>query len=151
MNPRYTRVRDMITDDAVPRLQSGGVALCHICQRSVHFAGGFLQKLLQVLEYSILRSKPAGHCPRCGSAKLYLIRRYARLRCSGCRHEWTPNSHTERSRAKKPKAWYDQITELHRAGTNPHQIGKIMGAGDTKSIARFVAQLQAFENLEMSQ
>jgi hypothetical protein len=45
MNPRYTRTRDMITAPEVPRLKNGEVALCHLCQRRIYFAGGFLQLL----------------------------------------------------------------------------------------------------------
>jgi hypothetical protein len=40
----------MITAPDVPRLTGGGIALCHTCQRSVYFAGGFLQLLIQDLK-----------------------------------------------------------------------------------------------------
>lgn len=42
---RYTRTRDLITDAAVPRTSWGGILLCHLCQRRVYFAGGFLELL----------------------------------------------------------------------------------------------------------
>lgn len=50
MNPRYTRTRNMITAPEVPRLANGGVALCHLCQRNVYFAGGFIQLQIRMLE-----------------------------------------------------------------------------------------------------
>lgn len=146
MNPRFTRTRDMILDDAVPRLESGGVALCHICQRSVYFAGGFMQVLVNAIERGVRYYRPSGACPRCGAVKLYFIQRHDRIRCSECRHEWNPKCAPYKS-AKKPKSWYDQITELHRQGINPYRISKIMGAGDSKSIAAFVKRLMAFDRL----
>jgi hypothetical protein len=45
-HPFYPRVRQMITAPEVPRLASGGLALCHLCQRAVYFAGGFLDLLV---------------------------------------------------------------------------------------------------------
>lgn len=50
MHPCYTRTRDMITAPEVPRLDNGGVALCHFCQRDVYFANGFLSLLQRNLE-----------------------------------------------------------------------------------------------------
>lgn len=47
---RYTRVRDMLTDEAVPRLPAGGIALCHHCQRRVYFANGFINLLVRTVE-----------------------------------------------------------------------------------------------------
>lgn len=46
-DPRYTRVRDMLLAPEVPRLSSGGIALCHICQRNVYFRGGLIQLLIR--------------------------------------------------------------------------------------------------------
>lgn len=43
----------MLTDEAVPRLPNGGIALCHFCQRDVYFAGGFLELLQRQLEQMI--------------------------------------------------------------------------------------------------
>ena len=48
-NSRFTRTRNMLNDEAIPRLTTGGIALCHICQRSVYFSGGFLKLLVKVL------------------------------------------------------------------------------------------------------
>lgn len=50
---RYTRTLNMITAPEIPRLENSGVALCHLCQRSVYFAGGFLDLLLKALEREI--------------------------------------------------------------------------------------------------
>lgn len=40
----------MITAPEIPRLDNGGVALCHLCQRRVYFAGGFLRLLAGQVE-----------------------------------------------------------------------------------------------------
>lgn len=50
MDKRYSRVREMITAPAVPKLRGGGVALCHSCQRTVYFAGGFIELLAKSLD-----------------------------------------------------------------------------------------------------
>jgi hypothetical protein len=49
-DPRYTRVRTMLADEAIPRLPNDGIALCKFCQRDVYFAGGFLELLTRSLE-----------------------------------------------------------------------------------------------------
>lgn len=41
----------MITAPEIPRLANGGVALCHLCQRSIRFAGGFMKYLIEALEH----------------------------------------------------------------------------------------------------
>lgn len=52
MDMRYNRVRMMITDPAVPRIPGTDmIALCKLCQRRVHFAGGFLKLLVQILRF----------------------------------------------------------------------------------------------------
>jgi hypothetical protein len=48
-HPAYTRVRDMLSVPEIPRTAQGGIALCHICQRSLYFAGGFLELLTERL------------------------------------------------------------------------------------------------------
>lgn len=146
-DPRYTRTRDMLLEDAVPRLANGGIALCHLCQRSVYFAGGFLQAVLRRLESVAMHTCPPGKCPRCGEARLYYIQRHSRVRCKECRNEWSANKGTERAGAKKPQSWYDRITELFREGHNPHRISKIIGVKDSKNVYQFVKRLQAFDNM----
>ena len=47
---RYERVLAMITDEAVPRFDGGGIALCKLCQRATQIAGGFLQLLAEDIE-----------------------------------------------------------------------------------------------------
>lgn len=144
---RYTRTRDMLLHDDVPRLANGGIALCHICQRSVYFAGGFLQAVLRSLEAIAIRTTPPGKCPRCGGAKHYYIKRHSRIRCKECRNEWSATKATERASAKKPRSWYDKITELHREGHNPRRISKIIGAKESKGVYQFVKRLEAFDAL----
>jgi hypothetical protein len=46
MDSRYDRVRYLITSSEVPRFTGGGVALCHMCQRSAYFCDGFLDMLI---------------------------------------------------------------------------------------------------------
>lgn len=52
---RYTRVLSIITDEAVPRLPNGGVALCKWCQRKITFAGGLIEHLIRTVERLALR------------------------------------------------------------------------------------------------
>ena len=146
-DPRYTRTRKMLLDDAVPRLANGGIALCHICQRSVYFAGGFLQAVVRSLESTAIRTSPPGKCPRCGGARHYHIQRHSRIRCKDCRNEWSASKGTERASGKKPQSWYDRIAELHRDGHNPHRISKIIGAKDTRGVYQFVKRLESFDQL----
>lgn len=47
----------MLTDAEVPRLQNGGVALCHGCQRLVYFRGGLLNLLARELRKEAVRAK----------------------------------------------------------------------------------------------
>ena len=49
-DPRYTRVRAMLTAPEVPRHGNGGILLCHLCQRWVYFRGGLLELLTRTLE-----------------------------------------------------------------------------------------------------
>ena len=56
-DPRYSRVKAMITDEAVPRDAFGLLRLCKGCQRNVYFAGGFLRLLADRL-YQIARYHP---------------------------------------------------------------------------------------------
>lgn len=51
-DPRYTRVRLMLTAPEVPRTLHGGLRLCHGCQRAVYFIGGFLNLLARDLEWA---------------------------------------------------------------------------------------------------
>lgn len=145
---RYTRTRDMLLDEAVPRLPSGGIALCHICQRSVYFAGGFLELLLKRLERAAKDTFAPCACPRCGNRKLYAIARYRRQRCAACRHEWSATAGTERHYGKKPKAWYAKIAELYERGLNPHQIAKHVGS-EPKAIYAFLRRREVQKSLNI--
>src|ERR1700748_1595942 len=60
-DPRYSRVRTMLTAPEVPRLQAGGIALCHHCQRKAYFAGGFIELLIKQV-------RVAARFPQQGSA-----------------------------------------------------------------------------------
>lgn len=46
---RYSRVRAMITDPAIPRSRDGLLRLCRVCQRDVYFAGGFIRLLARAV------------------------------------------------------------------------------------------------------
>ena len=134
----------MLTDDAVPRLDNGGIALCHKCQRAVYFAGGFLALVLQSLENQIKQTRPAGTCPRCGATKLYFIKRYSRTRCGACHYEWSPTTGTAYAHAKKPREWYERIKELRGQGMSAYRISKTIGAADSKGVYEFVKRLESF-------
>lgn len=41
-HPAYSRVRDMLKGPDMPHMKNGGLALCHICQRRVYWAGGIV-------------------------------------------------------------------------------------------------------------
>lgn len=47
---RYARVPDMLGAPEVPRRADGYIKLCHVCQRQVYFAGGFMELLAKSLE-----------------------------------------------------------------------------------------------------
>lgn len=141
-NRRYTRVRSILTDDAVPRLANGGIALCHGCQRAVYFAGGFLTVLMKRLEYGIKAYRPEGTCARCGSTKLYFIQTRNITRCTSCRLEWTANKGTARASGKKPHGWYDKILALRAQGMNPYRISKELGTYDAKSVYDFLRRVE---------
>lgn len=58
MRHRSPRVAGMILDPDIPRYEGGrapSVALCHMCQRSVYFAGGFLRLLATTLHRQIVK------------------------------------------------------------------------------------------------
>lgn len=57
MDPRYNRVREMLTRPEVPRFSGGGIALCHTCQRMCHFRKGFLPLLIRDLRRAAEASK----------------------------------------------------------------------------------------------
>lgn len=47
MRNRSAQTVALVTDEIIPRI-NGVLALCHQCQRSVYFAGGFLKHLANV-------------------------------------------------------------------------------------------------------
>lgn len=61
---RYTRTLNMITAPEIPRLPNGGVALCHVCQRVVFFAGGFMELLILAVEREARNCRHAYYSPR---------------------------------------------------------------------------------------
>lgn len=44
-NPRFSRVKGMILDEATPRSPDGRIAFCRGCQRAIHLAGGTIRLL----------------------------------------------------------------------------------------------------------
>lgn len=44
------RVCEMLLAAEVPRTEGGGIALCHSCQRTVFFKGGFLSLIAERLD-----------------------------------------------------------------------------------------------------
>jgi hypothetical protein len=66
MDPRRTRVREMLTQPEVPRFSGGGIALCYWCQRSVYFANGFLELLSKDLKRGVrpAHTNRSGYEPR---------------------------------------------------------------------------------------
>ena len=144
-DPRYMRTRAMLTDEAVPRLASGGIALCHLCQRAVYFAGGFLELLRRQLERTArdMRATIPGACPKCGCRKVYRVTRFNRRRCASCRHDFSVATGTARAYAKKRNDWYDKVDELVAKGLNPRQIALAIGLKEPKSIYNYLARIAA--------
>lgn len=104
-NPKFSRVRSMILAPEVPRLDNGGVALCHGCQRSAYFAGGFLLLMAKDLsrEADLIHlsgSKP--RCPRCGDERAYRITTRKKLKCVGCGKQYSEKSITPDRCSKLP-------------------------------------------------
>lgn len=70
-DPRYNRIRTMLTAPEVPRLSNGGIGLCHRCQRDVYWRGGFIALLAS-------KVKRAAHYAQCRQrADAYHARRVA--------------------------------------------------------------------------
>ena len=55
-DPRYNRVKSMITAPEVPRTVDGTLRLRHTCQRRVHFAGGFNKLLIKIAKAEVCRA-----------------------------------------------------------------------------------------------
>lgn len=59
MDPRYDRVREMMTAPEIPRFSGGGIALCHWCQRQSYFDQGFLPTLVKDLKCAAIGRRRA--------------------------------------------------------------------------------------------
>lgn len=57
-HPKYDRVRAMLVSEEVPRTPDGGIQLCHLCQRALYFAGGFLPLLVKDLRRAAMNPNP---------------------------------------------------------------------------------------------
>lgn len=115
---RYTRVRGLITDPVIPRIDGSGPRLCHGCQRSVAHADGFLQLLRRRLErlarYPANRPDSIPRCPHHPEARVYEFRREDRTiwRCSQCRLEFTKTSGTRHANHKIPVVIRETIERI---------------------------------------
>lgn len=110
MNPRFDRVKKMLTADEVPKFENGDIALCHFCQRSVHLADGYLKLLIRDLKNQANLAHSNNMkcgiltCPRCGSDERYEKDLATRVKytCSDCGHDYTSSSATMFSSPKMP-------------------------------------------------
>lgn len=48
-NPGFTRIRSMMEREDVPRDKQGRFLICHFCQRTASFVGGFTELLVRDL------------------------------------------------------------------------------------------------------
>lgn len=58
---RYQRAKEIVTDPLVPRLNNGGIALCHHCQRACFFAAGPPPNNRGFLKYLVKRVHIESH------------------------------------------------------------------------------------------
>lgn len=134
MHPRYTRVRSIVTADDVPRLSNGGVALCHVHQRSVAFAGSLTEYLVKHLRMSamngfigeVIVSALRETCPRCGSASRWADS-YKRFKCKSCLHKYTATSSGALHSLKMPPDKMQAIINRIRLGENDSVIARTIG------------------------
>lgn len=124
-DPRYSRVRDMLRDPAVPRRKSApafpgsdNIALCHACQRWVYWRGGFVDLLVKDVQQtaqavnSLNRGdRPA--CPKCGTPEPYFLstRKIYKCRNKDCYHQYSIRSFTDLRAYKIPPETQDALLE----------------------------------------
>lgn len=53
-NTAYRRTHDMLVAPDIPRTDWGGIQLCHMCQRSIFFAGGIVGLLVKELRWAAM-------------------------------------------------------------------------------------------------
>ena len=73
----HQRSRHFVTGPDVPRLEDGGVALCHTHQRAVVLAKGlnrYLASKLRVAAEYAFATTPTPCCPKCGTDRPYKAR-----------------------------------------------------------------------------
>lgn len=90
MDPRYTRVRKLLTAPEVPRFSGGGIALCHACQRQVYWSKGLLPLLAEDLRKNATKALVNGsqdNCLKCGHGTFYEITSRNRRKCRQCGHQ----------------------------------------------------------------
>lgn len=126
-NPRFTRARDLVLDPATPRRDDGGLAICHLCQRGIFFAGGlipFLQKRIKRLAIEAACKRGSQTCPECGGSSFYHITTRNLLKCISCAHQF-PNGKMRKA-AKITDAKYAEVRAAILA-TNAYQASMACG------------------------
>lgn len=103
MDPRYNRVKSMLSVDEIPKHSNGGIGLCHACQRAVFFSNGYLRLLIKDLKNLAnahhIKAMQGGVvvCPRCGSDERYEKQLKTRIKytCKQCKSDYTRHSSSE--------------------------------------------------------
>lgn len=114
MDPRYSRVRNMLTAPEVPRFRGGGVALCHHCQRAAYFKKDFLSLLIADLERAAKGMRVYGDmkCPSCGHGESYKIKSRGTRKCKSCHHQFSSTSGTKFRYSKMPDSKRELLMDL---------------------------------------
>ena len=130
-DPRYSRVRDMLTVPEVPRRRVRGVkpniALCHFCQRRVYHAGGFLELLAKKVKRAAQAVNASGNsCPRCGTGNPYWLKTRKRYKCRNreCHHQYSKTSHTGGRHPKIPSGLKEKIKQARASGMSASEVAK---------------------------
>jgi hypothetical protein len=133
-DPRYNRVRGILSADDVPRLANGGVALCHLHQRATAFAGSFNQYLIRWIKITaggndVLAQpgKAPDSCPRCGWHQRYEIKTRNKYKCSRCHHHYSPYSASRFASLKIPPETLQAIIEGLSNDESCRSIAKRVG------------------------
>lgn len=130
-HPHFPRVRNIITAEDVPRLPNGGIALCHVHQRSTANAGSFNEYLIKRIKIEaagghinvpkLFRSFTDG-CPKCGNTDRYYVTTRKRWKCKDCGHAYTETSGTLLNGIKMEKERMLELIAAIRSGETCNSI-----------------------------
>jgi hypothetical protein len=88
--------------------------------------------------------KPA--CAKCGSTRVWTIRKGTWFECAECDHQTSPTSGTLLDRTRKPlKMWFRAVFEIstHRTGISAKDLQRIMGFGSYETAWTWLHKLRS--------